>query len=173
MRPVLRSARLGARMMSTASQQTGAQTASKAQETAKIAVKKAGEVLAGLGNSLGKVGGRTGRVIRKVEVLIPPTIYYSKVALELSKLVFKGQKMAPPDLATFQSTFTPLLTALKSPVESLSYLSTFVRSLRTVTKAQLATAGVLGAEVLGFFTIGEIIGRRKLIGYRGDTAAHH
>lgn len=27
---------------------------------------------------------------------IPPTIYYAKVGLELSKLVFQGQKMAPP-----------------------------------------------------------------------------
>jgi len=28
--------------------------------------------------------------------LIPPTIYYSRVGLELAKLVFKGQKMSPP-----------------------------------------------------------------------------
>lgn len=28
--------------------------------------------------------------------LIPPTIYYTRVGIELSKLVFRGQKMAPP-----------------------------------------------------------------------------
>lgn len=28
--------------------------------------------------------------------IIPPTIYYARVGLELSKLVFRGQKMAPP-----------------------------------------------------------------------------
>lgn len=27
---------------------------------------------------------------------IPPTVYYARVGLELSKLVFKGQKMTPP-----------------------------------------------------------------------------
>ena len=27
---------------------------------------------------------------------IPPTIYYSKVAFEVSKLIFNGQRMAPP-----------------------------------------------------------------------------
>jgi F-type H+-transporting ATPase subunit g len=27
---------------------------------------------------------------------IPPTVYYARVGLELAKLVFKGQKMAPP-----------------------------------------------------------------------------
>jgi len=28
--------------------------------------------------------------------MIPPTIYYSKVGLELSKLIVKGQQMSPP-----------------------------------------------------------------------------
>ncbi|KAL8802717.1 MAG: hypothetical protein Q9182_003615 [Xanthomendoza sp. 2 TL-2023] len=28
--------------------------------------------------------------------LIPPTIYYTKVGFELSKIVFRGQKMSPP-----------------------------------------------------------------------------
>ena len=28
--------------------------------------------------------------------LIPPTVYYSRVGMELSKLMFQGQKMAPP-----------------------------------------------------------------------------
>jgi hypothetical protein len=27
---------------------------------------------------------------------IPPTVYYARVGLELSKLVFHGQKMTPP-----------------------------------------------------------------------------
>jgi hypothetical protein len=27
---------------------------------------------------------------------IPPAIYYSRVGLELTKLVFQGQKMSPP-----------------------------------------------------------------------------
>ena len=35
-------------------------------------------------------------LIRSHTALIPPTIYYSKVGLELSKMVFKGQKMSPP-----------------------------------------------------------------------------
>lgn len=28
--------------------------------------------------------------------MIPPTVYYSKVGLELAKLVFRGQNMSPP-----------------------------------------------------------------------------
>jgi len=33
--------------------------------------------------------------------------------------------------------------------------------------------GVLVAECLGFFTVGEMIGRFKLIGYHGEVAAAH
>jgi hypothetical protein len=28
--------------------------------------------------------------------LVPPTVYYSRVALELSKVVFEARKMSPP-----------------------------------------------------------------------------
>ena len=36
----------------------------------------------------------------------------------------------------------------------------------------MAAVGVVGAEVLGFFTVGEMIGRLKLVGYRGDKEHH-
>jgi F-type H+-transporting ATPase subunit g len=38
---------------------------------------------------------------------------------------------------------------------------------------KLVAGGVVLAEVLGFFTVGEMIGRMKLVGYRGDTGSHH
>jgi F-type H+-transporting ATPase subunit g len=38
---------------------------------------------------------------------------------------------------------------------------------------QWAAGGVIVAELLGFFTVGEMIGKMKLVGYRGDTGAHH
>jgi len=40
---------------------------------------------------------------------------------------------------------------------------------------QLVSAGIVAAEVIGFFTIGEMIGRFKVIGYRGGHAhdEHH
>jgi F-type H+-transporting ATPase subunit g len=39
--------------------------------------------------------------------------------------------------------------------------------------AKLVTGAVVAGEVLGFFTVGEMIGRMKLVGYRGDTGSHH
>lgn len=35
----------------------------------------------------------------------------------------------------------------------------------------MVTVGVIAAEVLGFFTVGEMLGRFKIVGYRG-TPAH-
>ena len=40
-------------------------------------------------------------------------------------------------------------------------------------RAQLVSGGVVIAEVLGFFTVGEMIGRFKLVGYRGEKGEHH
>jgi len=131
--------RTTARFESTASKATEAakDTASKASQTANEYKSKASEGLSkvtsaagpaisgaakGVGNALGKIGGRTGRLIAFIEReclvnehdrnawgksegsmangattgQIPPTIYYARVGLELGKLVFKGQSMTPP-----------------------------------------------------------------------------
>lgn len=47
--------------------------------------------------------------------------------------------------------------------------------IRNANRQQMVSAGIIFAEVLGFFTIGEIIGKRKLVGYRGDVehGEHH
>jgi F-type H+-transporting ATPase subunit g len=37
------------------------------------------------------------------------------------------------------------------------------------SRAELAAVGVVLAEGIGFFTIGEIIGKMKIVGYRGKT----
>ena len=46
--------------------------------------------------------------------------------------------------------------------------------LRNFDSGALASVGVIAAEVIGFFTVGEMIGRFKIIGYRSEGgAAHH
>jgi F-type H+-transporting ATPase subunit g len=98
---------------------------SKASEGLSRVTSSAGPAITGaarsVGNTLGRIGGRTGTLIAFIEseqILndipdascrywnsmandkslgrIPPAIYYTRVGLELSKLVFQGQKMAPP-----------------------------------------------------------------------------
>ena len=48
-----------------------------------------------------------------------------------------------------------------------------LNSLRNVNRQQLATIGVVGAEVLGFFTVGTMLGRMKVVGYHGTMHHEH
>ena len=43
---------------------------------------------------------------------------------------------------------------------------------RNINAQQMASVGVIAAEVIGFFTVGEMLGRLKLVGYRGDEEHH-
>ena len=65
---------------------------------------------------------------------------------------------------------------LRSPSTLISNLSSidpsaFLSSVRNVNRQQMAAVGVIGAEILGFFTVGQMLGRMKLVGYHGE--AHH
>ncbi|CAK7275097.1 ATP synthase subunit G atp20 [Sporothrix epigloea] len=173
----------------TTSSTTASDAAAKARQTVSNVTAKAtegltrvsaaaGPALAGAASSLtsalGRVGGRTGRVINFVERQTPFVVYYSRVGLELGRLVFHSQKMAPPPLATFQTAFQNAWVQLQNPAKLIQTSTAFVKSARSLTPTQLAAGGVLAAEILGFFTVGEIIGRFKLIGYHGAApAAHH
>ncbi|KAF4550720.1 ATP synthase subunit g-like protein [Elsinoe fawcettii] len=150
---------------------------SKVTSSAGPALNKAGAALGNAANALGKVGGRTGRLIGFVQSLVPPTIYYSKVGLELGKLIVNGRKMSPPDVATFQTYFQPLINAAKNPSSLLNAApstnpNSLLSRIRNVDNQQLVQAGIVGAEVIGFFTIGEMIGRLKIVGYRTSGHAH-
>ncbi|KAL2822360.1 mitochondrial ATP synthase g subunit-domain-containing protein [Aspergillus cavernicola] len=160
--------------------ETASSTASKAQDGLSRVTSSAGPAISnaaqGLGNTLKKVGGRTGKVVSFIESMIPPTLYYSKVGLELGKLVFRGQSMTPPNMATFQSYYQPLINALRNPAtlknaNPVSPQSILAR-VRNANKKEIALAGVTAAEVVGFFTVGEIVGRMNVVGYRGH-AEHH
>ncbi|KAI1106176.1 GroES-like protein [Jackrogersella minutella] len=159
--------------------------AAKAQQGLSRVTSSAGPAIAGaakgLANSLGKVGGRTGKLVALVEKQTPTVIYYSKVGSELAKIVFKGQNMSPPSLVTFQSYWQNALKSLRNPnalIETASKAaqspSALLEQARNLSRTQIATGGVLLAELLGFFTVGEIIGRFKIVGYHGGSdAAHH
>ncbi|KUM64941.1 hypothetical protein ACN42_g2151 [Penicillium freii] len=80
--------------------------------------------------------------------------------------------MAPPNLATFQSYFQPFISN-PAALKTLPSPSTVLASIRNASPKQLALAGVTAAEVIGFFTVGEMIGRMNIVGYRGEPAHAH
>ncbi|KAH6643149.1 mitochondrial ATP synthase g subunit-domain-containing protein [Boeremia exigua] len=149
-------------------------------ESAASSVSTAASNAAGTVNSAaGKAQGRVGRLVGAVQGLIPQATYYGRVGLELGKLIVKQRSMAPPSVQTIQGYLQPALNALRHPASIASSLNpnTILSQVRGASSAQYWSAGVVAAEVLGFFSIGEVIGRFKLVGYRekghgGDGEAH-
>ncbi|KAF2751292.1 mitochondrial F1F0-ATP synthase-like protein g subunit [Sporormia fimetaria CBS 119925] len=170
-----------------AAKEKAAQAQSKASEgltkvssSAGSALSKAGSMASGAMNTLANAGGRTGRLVGRIQSMIPVGIYYSKVALEVSKYVIRERKMSPPDVATFQKYFQNMFNQLRAgklfqQAESASAQPTsLLQRVRNLSTAQWASAGVVVAEVIGMFSLGEMIGRRKVVGYHmyGEEAHH-
>jgi F-type H+-transporting ATPase subunit g len=81
-------------------------------------------------------------------------------------------------VSTFQAYFQRLVKGVRNPNTLLPKSDNvnpegILQRVRNIDRAQLISGGVVAAELLGFFTVGEMIGRFKLVGYRGDTGAHH
>ena len=49
----------------------------------------------------------------------------------------------------------------------------WLNRIRNMNGKDAAYAGIVAAEVIGFFTIGEIIGKMKIVGYRGEVVHEH
>lgn len=87
-----------------------------------------------------------------------PVIYYSRVLLEVTLLSSKHQTMNPLALP---GQFSEAFGALKN------FFGSFQNGTwRNVKLAEVRTMAARGVEVLGFFTIGEMIGRKNIIGYK-------
>jgi F-type H+-transporting ATPase subunit g len=87
----------------------------------------------------------------------------------------------PRSLATFQSYSQPILNAVRNPRGLFSHTTNsgsnlspenILNRMRNLNSQQLVSAGVVTAEVLGFFTVGEMLGRFKVVGYRSDQEHH-
>ena len=89
---------------------------------------------------------------------------------------------------TLQSYLTPVQNAVRNPSAlasrsaqaaanttdtALTNPQSFLIRLRNLDTAALGTVAIITAETIGFFSVGEIIGRFKIVGYRGETHAHH
>jgi F-type H+-transporting ATPase subunit g len=83
-------------------------------------------------------------------------------------------------MTTFQSYFQKVIKSVRNPgalfnqaQQTTASPASMIQQLRNINTQQMVAGGVIVAECLGFFTVGEMIGRFKLVGYRGDTGAHH
>ncbi|KAI5282851.1 hypothetical protein KEM54_002538 [Ascosphaera aggregata] len=168
------------RFISTETKSAAKEASGKVQDSINQAIAKAGPVLDNALASLRKLGGPAAKAVSAVEKAIPPTVRFSRTVIEVSKFVIKERNFAFPSLSAFSAYYQPIFNSLKTPAAMTQCIyntafnpSTYYNAMaeaRAMTKMQWANAGIIAAEVLGFFSLGEIIGRRKIVGYRGDVA---
>jgi len=63
--------------------------------------------------------------------------------------------------------------ARKTADEAAQNPESLLTRLRNFDTATLASVGVVAAETIGFFSVGEMLGRFKIVGYRSEAPAHH
>ncbi|EDK45341.1 ATP synthase subunit G atp20 [Lodderomyces elongisporus] len=119
-----------------------------------------------------KAAGLANSLISKSNELVTKSIYWSKVGLELSKNVIQKEGMGIPTGKQFESVYQCAVKLIKSPQEQQKLIEQ-AKKFRPDTK-QAVQYGVYGVQIVGFFSLGEIIGRRSLFGYpKLDNSHHH
>ena len=90
-------------------------------------------------------------------------LYYGKVGKELTLQVYTKEKWMPPDLLTFQKVYCDLYgTAIRYMNKPYDLIAKYNK----LTVNEMVRYGAIGIQLVGFYSVGEIIGRRKLVGYR-------
>ncbi|KAJ6624078.1 mitochondrial ATP synthase g subunit-domain-containing protein [Mycena sp. CBHHK59/15] len=100
-----------------------------------------------------------GPAAEKAEVLLgsfkKSFTYNLAVAREVVKQVFRAELQPPKDVATIRAAYETLYKR----ATDMSYWRSIMQS------GEIARVGIYAVEAYGIFKIGEIIGRRKLVGY--------
>ncbi|ORY82606.1 mitochondrial ATP synthase g subunit-domain-containing protein [Protomyces lactucae-debilis] len=133
----------------------------KASEAAGAAQEKASQAAAKAGAVLSSAGARVSGATRGLMGLQEPVVYYAKVVGQLAKQVYLKEGMAPPSMAQFEQVAKNIVSNGTSP----KGLSSLVGQLRGLKTGEMIKLGADGLVIYGFFCIGEMIGRRNLVGY--------
>ncbi|ODV78005.1 uncharacterized protein CANTADRAFT_7473 [Suhomyces tanzawaensis NRRL Y-17324] len=97
-------------------------------------------------------------------------LYWTKVGAEVGKVVYKKEGLAPPSGQQFQQLYQNALKFVQSPAQQKEFLSKAAQI--QPNKETAVKAAVYGTQLLAFFSIGEIIGRRSIFGYP-SSGSHH
>ncbi|KIM36036.1 hypothetical protein M413DRAFT_32066 [Hebeloma cylindrosporum] len=125
----------------------------KAQDALATAKNYAGKFFEATKKFLGPVGDKAGQLLGSYK---QPLLYNLSVTKELFKQIYVQEGMKPPTLDAYRAAYTSLWTQVKNPG--------FVREI--VRSGELGRVGIYGLQAYGIFKIGEIFGRRSLVGYK-------
>lgn len=112
----------------------------------------AGTLFESLVKMLEPVGEKVGALLGSYK---QPLLYNLNVTRELAKLVYVRESLQPPTLAAVREVYSILWTRAINPE--------FWRG--AVRSGEIARIGIYGIEAYTIFKVGEIIGRRSLVGY--------
>lgn len=118
---------------------------------------------------INKANSIISSVVSKSTSFANCAVYWGKVGAEVGKQVYKAEKLAPPSGKDFQTVYQNVLKFVYSPQQQKEFFNKAVQF--RPTKEVGVKSAVYGIQLLAFFSLGEIIGRRKLIGY--PAVGHH
>ncbi|GAA6037214.1 hypothetical protein JCM8097_008624 [Rhodosporidiobolus ruineniae] len=124
----------------------------KATQAAQQAQQKASQALSSVSQTAGNLLGAYKE----------PVLYNAAVAKELAKQVYVAEKLAPPSFAQVSYTFRQF--AQQAP--HLSFWQKLYES------GEYKRWLLYAVEAYGIFTIGEMIGRRHVVGYELDESRY-
>ncbi|KAG6866406.1 hypothetical protein C0991_004691 [Blastosporella zonata] len=127
-------------------------TQQKAKDALGSAAQTAGKVWEGAVKFLGPVGQRAGNLLGGYR---QPLLYNLSVTREVLKQIYRTEGLAPPSFATVQTAYQTIWQRVSNPA--------YFREI--AGNGELARIGVYAVEAYGIFKIGEIFGRRTLVGY--------
>jgi len=85
-----------------------------------------------------------------------PVMYNLSIARELLKQVYVAERLQPPtDLVVVRNAYSTLWSRASNPAYWREILSS----------GEWTKVGIYAVEAYGIFKIGEILGRRSLVGY--------
>lgn len=109
----------------------------------------------------------------KVTSFSSNAVYWTKVVGELGKQVYVKEGMSPPSTAeiqsVYQTAYKQLLNWSKDPKQ---LLSTAKNTLAQTNKDSALKFAACTVQVVGLFSLGEIVGRRQIFGYPSFGPQH-
>ncbi|GLB37810.1 putative mitochondrial ATP synthase g subunit [Lyophyllum shimeji] len=129
--------------------ETAQQKAKEALNSAQKTAEKLGE---GAVKFLGPAGEKAGNLLGAYR---EPLLYNLAVAREFVKQVYRSEGLQPPSLNTVKEAYKTIWSRGTNPEWWRASLQ----------NGDIARVGIHALEAYGIFKIGEIIGRRSLIGY--------
>lgn len=102
-------------------------------------------------------------LLSKANLLVSKALYFGKVGAELSKQVYVKEGLQPPAINIFKQTY---INWYKSSLKFAQDPQPLIKCAQNLKKDDLIKYGAIGVQLLGFFSVGEIIGRRHVVGYK-------